>query len=856
MRKNMPGHNLCRILAVLLACFTHFGTADAQTSGNAEVLKRQYLNGFNVRVGEECIPTASARVGGVLWPAIVQLTKFKQGYPFSVCVTSGVRGTPQPGDRFSHQNGFKVDLRVEQQTGDPFLDNLSQFIKLFPYLGERNDPINTDCGGTEPGIALKYGIPGPTGSGFDGMVFALEYPTTTPPGKYPAGFSRSCVHWDVLSSYRSLQASPATMQVKMGESKAITATAKDAVGNVIPTDPSMFSYDVIDVLGQQGIAVVGDVGNVTGAKEGQAIITVNEFFGAPVAVTVVRPDPPDSRLCTPLGNSPPPCWRWDPTAGGTGGWMWDSSSSNPNPPGQPPAPGLCPQNVSIVGPCWIWDPNANGGSGAWIFIPPNGGSSSTTIWPVTPVGSVDPNDIVGPAGVGTVRFISRTAPLSYAIFFENQISATAPAAKVVVSDVLDSSKFDLSTLSIGYITFPGQTVNPPLVPLASLGNYSTDVDLRPATNLIVRVTASLNSGTGVLTWNMQSLDPTTLQPPTDPLAGFLPPGAEGAVSLTVSAKSSLASGTVVSNQASIVFDTNPPIATPVWSNTLDTSRPSSLVTALPATETTPSFTVNWQGSDTGSGVQDFTVYASDNGSPFTPWQTNTAAKQATFFGQWGHTYAFYSIARDLAGNVEAGKTVAETTTRVIVDTTPPVILPQLSGVLGNNGWYRSSVTINWSVTDPESGISSSSGCAHTTLTSDTAGVTLTCTATNGAGLSSSVPVTIKIDKTPPTLNGMPAANCSLWPPNHKMVQVATVTVADPLSGVAAFSLTGTSSEPPDSGETDIVITGTGVQPRVVQLRAERSGQGSGRIYTLTATATDAAGNSTSATGRCIVPHNQ
>ena len=89
-----------------------------------------------------------------------------------------------------------------------------------------------------------------------------------------------------------------------------------------------------------------------------------------------------------------------------------------------------------------------------------------------------------------------------------------------------------------------------------------------------------------------------------------------------------------------------------------------------------------------------------------------------------------------------------------------------------------------------------------------------------------------------------------------MVQVATVTVADPLSGVAAFSLTGTSSELPDSGETDIVITGSGVQLRVVQLRAERSGQGSGRIYTLTATATDVAGNSASATARCIVPHNQ
>ena len=89
-----------------------------------------------------------------------------------------------------------------------------------------------------------------------------------------------------------------------------------------------------------------------------------------------------------------------------------------------------------------------------------------------------------------------------------------------------------------------------------------------------------------------------------------------------------------------------------------------------------------------------------------------------------------------------------------------------------------------------------------------------------------------------------------------MVQVATVTASDTLSGLASFNLTGTSNEPPDSGESDIVITGAGVQARVVGLRAERLGNGSGRVYTLTATASDLAGNSTTATATCIVPHDQ
>ncbi len=83
----------------------------------------------------------------------------------------------------------------------------------------------------------------------------------------------------------------------------------------------------------------------------------------------------------------------------------------------------------------------------------------------------------------------------------------------------------------------------------------------------------------------------------------------------------------------------------------------------------------------------------------------------------------------------------------LVDATSPGITPHVTGTLGSNGWYRSNVTVNWNVTDPESGIESSSGCGTTTLTADTPGTTLTCSATNGAGLSASVPVTIKIDKT-------------------------------------------------------------------------------------------------------------
>jgi hypothetical protein len=111
--------------------------------------------------------------------------------------------------------------------------------------------------------------------------------------------------------------------------------------------------------------------------------------------------------------------------------------------------------------------------------------------------------------------------------------------------------------------------------------------------------------------------------------------------------------------------------------------------------------------------------------------------------------------------------------------------------------------------------------------------------------------TVLIDKTPPVIAGMPEG-CTLSPPRHQLVQVATITASDSISGVANLSITGTSSEP-DSGQGggddpgDIVISGG-----TVQLRAERAPSSKGRTYTIVATATDLAGNTSSSTATCNV----
>ena len=91
---------------------------------------------------------------------------------------------------------------------------------------------------------------------------------------------------------------------------------------------------------------------------------------------------------------------------------------------------------------------------------------------------------------------------------------------------------------------------------------------------------------------------------------------------------------------------------------------------------------------------------------------------------------------------------APSATGVPGDPTPPVITATISGTLGANGWYTSNVTVNWRVEDPESTILESSGCDARTLTADTAGSALTCSARTDVW-QNSVSVTIKLDKTAP-----------------------------------------------------------------------------------------------------------
>jgi hypothetical protein len=344
-------------------------------------------------------------------------------------------------------------------------------------------------------------------------------------------------------------------------------------------------------------------------------------------------------------------------------WRCDRDSTVPCDPEEPPNPPPSPDPPS--------PPNPNPGPGRGPGGPGNShGGVLGNRFPGRTLVAADPNDKVGPAGQGTAHHIRAGEALPYTVFFENLETAGLPAADVVITDRLDPVTMDLSTLALGPITVGGTRV---LTPPAGLQNWTTTMDLRPAQPLIVRVEVTFNASTHVLTWRFTSLDPLTNLPPDDTALGFLPPNinspeGEGSVSFSVMSRASLATGDTIANRARIVFDANAPIDTPIWSNAIDETAPTATVTALPATQATHAFPVQWSGTDAGGGVRDYTISVSENNGPWTIWLRDTTLTTATFTGDTGKSYRFFARARDLVGLVQGGAPSAQATTTIGVAT--------------------------------------------------------------------------------------------------------------------------------------------------------------------------------------------
>lgn len=208
----------------------------------------------------------------------------------------------------------------------------------------------------------------------------------------------------------------------------------------------------------------------------------------------------------------------------------------------------------------------------------------------------------------------------------------------------------------------------------------------------------------------------------------------------------------------------------------------------------------------------------------------------------------------------SGNSASATRTVHVVDTTPPAIALNGSAYL----------TLECHV-DPyvEAGATASDLCdgpvavgvSGSVDTESVGDYTVAYTASDDNGNTTTTTRTVHVvDTTAPALT-LTLSATSLWPPNHLMVPVGVISASDLCDALVALSIAVTSNEPENGtgdGDTapDWQIVDNGDGTASVAVRAERKGNGTGRIYTIAVTATDDSGNSTAQSGIVTVPHSK
>jgi len=142
--------------------------------------------------------------------------------------------------------------------------------------------------------------------------------------------------------------------------------------------------------------------------------------------------------------------------------------------------------------------------------------------------------------------------------------------------------------------------------------------------------------------------------------------------------------------------------------------------------------------------------------------------------------------------------------------------------------------------------------------------TITLTVEDGRGKSDTDTVDVAvIDSAPPSLS-VSLSQDVLWPPNHQLESIAaSIQVVDICDESPSVMLRRIVSSESDNGlgdgdtAGDIQGAAFGTDDREFSLRAERAGNGPGRVYTITYGAADASGNvAEDATAKVTVPHDR
>ncbi|TAK53398.1 MAG: hypothetical protein EPO25_10765, partial [Gammaproteobacteria bacterium] len=261
--------------------------------------------------------------------------------------------------------------------------------------------------------------------------------------------------------------------------------------------------------------------------------------------------------------------------------------------------------------------------------------------------------IIGPQGAGEQQFLPAEQTLPYTIRFENPADAAANPSEIRIVTQLDPA-LSARSFRLGSIRLGDISINVP----AGRAMFQADFDLRNSRGYVLRVSAGIDTATGIATWLLQAIDPATGELVQDPAVGLLPPNdaqghGAGMVSYTVTSAFGLEANAQVRTAARILFNTAAPFDTPELVQRLDVHAPATTL-AVQTLGSGTDYEVRWTAVDDagGSGVKHTTVYVAVDGGAWQIWQRQSTESLAVFSGEAGHRYEFIAVSTDHAGNQE------------------------------------------------------------------------------------------------------------------------------------------------------------------------------------------------------------
>ncbi len=208
-----------------------------------------------------------------------------------------------------------------------------------------------------------------------------------------------------------------------------------------------------------------------------------------------------------------------------------------------------------------------------------------------------------------------------------------------------------------------------------------------------------------------------------------------------------------------------------------------------------------------------------------------------------------------------GNSGSATQSVTVTDTTPPTITAPPDVTVTAGASCSATVSLGAPVTNDNC-----TGVTTTASRSDAqppaspfplGTTTVTYTAMDAHGNNATATQHVTVNAPPVSITASATPN-TLWPPNHKMVSIAVnYTTTGGCGGVNCNITSITSSEPVNgTGDGNTSPDWQIVDAHHVLLRAERSGNNDGRVYTITITCTDGGGHTATRTVTVTVAHNQ